>query len=239
MLEITSIDYMILLIEIMIVSGALGGMVSALLSWRDDQSLLGLIIKHTLTGIVMAMTVPLILNMFSSDLLDAGQAKPLRLFILGGLCIFVALFSAVVLERIYGSRLKRDVQYHQEVRQCKVTQEQGHQSQIHQCGEQPSGNKENIGPAVTTQKPEEEKMSVNQLRILETLAGVEGVKMTLADLLRHTMIPQKAFDEAISLMKAKGLVVQDLSDGRKPQLILTTQGRQRVLIEFPLRVGHY
>ncbi len=110
MLEITSIDYMILLIEIMIVSGALGGMVSALLSWRDDQSLLGLIIKHTLTGIVMAMTVPLILNMFSSDLLDAGQAKPLRLFILGGLCIFIALFSTMVLERICGSRLKHEEQ---------------------------------------------------------------------------------------------------------------------------------
>jgi DNA-binding MarR family transcriptional regulator len=225
MLEFTPIDYMILLIEIMIVSGALGGMVSALLSWRDDQSLLGLIIKHTLTGIVMAMTVPLILNMFSSDLLDAGQAKPLRLFILGGLCIFIALFSTRVLEGICRSRLKHE--------------EHHHQNQVHQCEEESSEKKENIGPAVTIKSPEEPKMSVNQLRILETLAGVQGVKMTLADLLRHTMIPQKDFDEAISLMKAKGLVVQELSDGRKPQLILTTLGRQRVLIEFPLRAGHY
>jgi DNA-binding MarR family transcriptional regulator len=110
---------------------------------------------------------------------------------------------------------------------------------VHQCEEESSEKKENIGPAVTIKSPEEPKMSVNQLRILETLAGVQGVKMTLADLLRHTMIPQKDFDEAISLMKAKGLVVQELSDGRKPQLILTTLGRQRVLIEFPLRAGHY
>jgi hypothetical protein len=239
MLELTSIGYMILLIEIMIVSGALGGMVSALLSWRDDQSLLGQLIKHTLTGIVMAMTVPLILNMFSSDLLDAGQAKPLKLFILSGLCIFVALFSAVVLERIYGSRSKRDMQYHQEVRQCKVTQDQGHQSQVHQCGEQHSGNKENIGPAVAIHSPEEEKMTGSELKILEALAGVEGVKMSLADLLRHTMIPHKDFDEAVSLMKAKGFVVQELIDGKRPQLTLTTRGRQRVLIEFPLRFGHY
>jgi len=226
MLEFTSTGYMILLIDIMIVSGALGGMVSALLSWRDDQSFLGLIIKHTLTGIVMAMTVPLILNMFSSDLLDAGQAKPLRLFILSGLCIFVALFSTIALERICGSRLNRE--------------ERCHPSQDHHCGApQYSGKKENIGPAVTIQIPEEEKMTGNQLKILEALAGVEGVKMTLADLLRHTMIPQKDFDEAISLMKAKGLVVQELSGGKKPQLILTTRGRQQVLVEFPLRVGHY
>ena len=226
MFEITSTNYMILLIDIMIVSGALGGMVSALMSWRDDQSFLGLIIKYTLTGIVMAMTVPLILNMFSSDLLDAGQEKPLRLFILSGLCVFVALFSTIALERICGSRLNR--------------KEQCHPSQDQHCGEpQYSVKKENIGPAVTIQSPEEEKMTGNQLKILEALAGVEGVKMTLADLLRHTMIPQKDFDEAISLMKDKGLVVQELSGGKKPQLILTTQGRQQVLMEFPLRVGHY
>ncbi|HYA13548.1 MAG TPA: YEATS-associated helix-containing protein [Syntrophales bacterium] len=225
MLEFTPIDYMILLIEIMIVSGALGGMVSALMSWRDDQPFFSLIIKHTLTGIVMAMTVPLILNMFSSDLLDAGQAKPLRLFILCGLCIFVALFSNRVVERIGRSRVKHEEQH------C--------QSQVHQCGEEPSTKKENISPAVTINSSGEEKITGYQLRILETLAGVEGVKMSLADLLRHTMIPQKDFEEAITLMKAKGLVVQELSGGRKPMLILTTRGRQRVLTEFPLRVGHY
>ncbi|HVO66217.1 MAG TPA: YEATS-associated helix-containing protein [Syntrophales bacterium] len=225
MLEFTPIDYMILLTEIMIVSGALGGMVSALMSWRDDQPFFSLIIKHTLTGIVMAMTVPLILNMFSSDLLDAGQAKPLRLFVLGGLCIFAALFSSRVLERLGRGRLKSEEQH------C--------QSQAHQCGEEPSTKKEDISPTVAIHSPVEEKITVNQLRILDTLAGVEGVKMTLADLLRHTMIPQKDFDEAISLMKANGLVVQELSGGRKPMLILTTRGRQRVLTEFPLRVGHY
>ena len=225
MLEITSNGYMILLIDIMIVSGALGGMVSALMSWRDDQSLLGLLLKHTLTGIVMAMTVPLILNMFSSDLLDAGQARPLRLFILGGLCILIALFSTIVLERICGSRLKR--------------KEQCHPSQDDHCGEQSHKKKGNVSAVATILNTEEEKLPVNQLKILETLAGVEGVKMTLADLLRHTMIPQKDFDEAIYLMKANGLVVQELTGGRKPVLILTTRGRQRVLLEFPLRAGHY
>jgi DNA-binding MarR family transcriptional regulator len=207
--------------------------------------------------------------MFSSDLLDAGQAKPLRLFILSGLCIFVALFSTAVLERICRSRLKSKDQDHQtQVHQCieepirkkenispavtiqspeeKMTgrsrqkhEEQHFQNQVHQYIEEPVWKKENISPAVAIQSPEEEKMTGNQLKILETLAGVEGVKMTIADLLRHTMIPHKDFDEAISQMKAKGLVVQELSDSKKSQLILTTLGRQRVLIEFPLRVGHY
>ena len=218
MLEITSIGYMILLIEIMIVSGALGGMVSALLSWRDDQSFLGLIIRHTLTGIVMAMTVPLILNMFSSDLLDAGQAKPLRLFILGGLCIFVALFSTVVLERIYGNKLKRDVQYHQQVRQ----------NQVPQSEEQSSGKEESIDKAAPIPSEKKVKASDDQLKILEALAGAEGAKLTLADLLRYARMPQKDFDETLSLLMAKGSIAQELSGAKKLQLVLTVRGRQHL-----------
>jgi hypothetical protein len=218
MLEFTSTGYMILLIDIMVVSGALGGMVSALLSWRDDQSFLGLIIKHTLTGIVMAMTVPLILNMFSSDLLDAGQAKPLRLFILGGLCIFVALFFTVVLERIYGNRLKRDVQYHQPVRQ----------SQVSQSAERSIRKEESVDTATPVPGEKKAKTSDDQLKILEALAGAEGAKRTLADLLRYVRMPQKDFDETLSLLMAKGSVAQELSGAKKLQLVLTARGRQHL-----------
>ena len=209
---------MILLIDIMVVSGALGGMVSALLTWRDDQSFLGLIIKHTLTGIVMAMTVPLILNMFSSDLLDAGQAKPLRLFILSGLCIFVALFSAVVLERIYGSRLKRNVQYYKQVPQ----------SQVPQSEEQSSGKEESVDTATPISSDEKVITSDYQLKILEALASVEGAKLTLADLLRYTRMPQKDFDENLSVLMAKGSIAQELSGAKKLQLVLTPRGRQQL-----------
>ena len=225
MLELASTDYIILLTEVMIVAGALGGMMSAILTWKENQPFFSHIIKHALTGIVMAMTVPLILNTFSSDLLDVAQAKPLKLFTLSGLCIFVALFSTGILERICNGHLRHGMQ------NC--------QNQVHQCGEEPDIKRENIRPAAALPGKVEEIIPRNQLKILETLAGVEGVKMTLADLLRHTMIPQKDFDEAISLMKAKGLVVQELSGGRKPMLILTTRGRKRVLTEFPLRAGHY
>jgi len=225
MLDLIYTDYIIILTEVMIVAGALGGMISAVLTWRENQPFLSHIIKHTLTGIIMAMTVPLILNTFSSDLLDAAQAKPLKLFTLSGLCIFVALFSTGILERICNGRLSRGMQ--------------NFRNQVHQCGEEPSMERENISPAAAISSQVEEIIPGNQLKILDTLAGAEGVKMTLADLLRYTMIPQKDFDEAISLMKAKGLVVQELSSGRKLMLILTTRGRKRVLTEFPLRIGHY
>ncbi|HVO67853.1 MAG TPA: YEATS-associated helix-containing protein [Syntrophales bacterium] len=228
MLEFTPIDYMILLIDIMVVSGALGGMVSALLSWREDQSFLGVLFKHTLTGIVMAMTVPLILNMFSSDLLDAAQVKPLRLFILGGLCICVALFSAIVLERIYGSQLKREEQQYQQVCQTKVQQTEEQQTAEQKIEERPVRKEESVDTAIPVPGSEKVKASDDQLKILQALAGVENAKLTLADLLRYTRMPQKDFDETLSLLLAKGSIAQELSGAKKLQMVLTARGRQQL-----------
>ena len=46
--ELIPESYIILIVGIMVISGALGGMVSALVSARDDQPFFSLIIKHSL-----------------------------------------------------------------------------------------------------------------------------------------------------------------------------------------------
>ena len=211
--EPTSASYIILIVGIMIISGALGGMVSALLSARDDQPFLSLIIKHTLIGMVTALLVPLLLNLLSSDLLDSGQTRPLKLLTLSGLCIFFAVFSARFLERIYGSRLKGEGQYGQEV---------------HKNSDQPDRKEEHTVKAIQVSSPDKARGTENQSKILRALAGAEDAKLTLADLMRNTEISQKDFDETLSLLMAKGAVAQVLSGGNKLQLVLTARGRQQL-----------
>jgi hypothetical protein len=221
--EITSAGYMLFLIGIMIVSGALGGMASAVLAERDDQPFLSLIIKNTFIGIVAAMTVPLILNLFSSDLLDVGQTKPLKLFALSGLCIFFALFSVRILEHSYGNRLKREGKYPQEIHQKEVDQPKSDHQR-----DKISTKEGNSGAAVPTISPEKTKMLENQLKILRALAGGEEAKMTPEALLNETGISKKDFDEPLSLLMAKGSVVQELTIGKELQFVLTARGRQQV-----------
>ena len=211
--EPTSASYIILIVGIMIISGALGGMVSALLSARDDQLFLSLIIKHTLIGMVTALMVPLLLNLLSSDLLDSGQTRPLKLLTLSGLCIFFAVFSARFLERIYGSRLKGEGQYGQEV---------------HKNSDQPDRKEEHTVKAIHVSSLDKARTTENQSKILQALAGAEDAKLNLADLMRNTEISQKDFDETLSLLMAKGAVAQVLSGGNKLQLVLTARGRQQL-----------
>ena len=96
---------------------------------------------------VAALTVPLLLNLLSSDLLDSGQTRPLKLLNLSGLCIFFAVFSTRFLERIYGSRLKGEGQYGQEV---------------NKNGDQPDRIEEQIVKTTPAKSPDKAKKPENQ-----------------------------------------------------------------------------
>jgi hypothetical protein len=211
--ELISGSYIILIVGIMVISGALGGMVSALVSARDDQPFFSLIIKHSLIGIVAALMVPLLLSMLSSDLLDSGQTRPLKLLNLSGLCIFFSVFSTRFLERMYGSGLKLEGQYGREV---------------DKNGDQPARTEEQTVKALPVRNPDRAKKPESQSRILQELAVAEDAKLTLADLMRNTEISQKEFDETVSLLMAKGAVAQELSSGNQLKLVLTPRGRQQL-----------
>jgi len=211
--ELIPESYIILIVGIMVISGALGGMVSALLSARDDQPFFSLIIKHSLIGVVAALMVPLLLNLLSSDLLESGQTRPLKLFTLSGLCVICAVFSTRFLERMYGSILKHEGQYGQAV---------------DKNGDQPDRIEEQVLKEPPVMSPDKAKKPENQSRILRELAVAEDAKLTLTDLMENTEISQKDFDETVSLLMAKGAVAQELSSGNQLKLVLTPRGRQQL-----------
>ena len=210
--EPTSASYMILIVGVMIISGASGGIVSALLSARDDRLSLRSIIKHTLVGMVTALTIPLLLNLLSSDLIESGQTRPLKLFTLSGLCVSCGCFLPDFLSEF--------LQADQRTKARVVSKflKQGTSRK----------NRERTIKAMHVSSPDKTKTMENQSKILRALAGTEDAKLTLADLMRSAEISQKDFDETLSLLMAKGAVAQELSGGSKLQLVLTTRGRQQL-----------
>jgi predicted HTH transcriptional regulator len=117
---------------------------------------------------------------------------------LSSLCIIFAVFSTRFLERIFGSRLKDEGKYGEEV---------------HQKENQPDRTEENVVKAIRVSNPDKARTMENQSKILRALASAEDAKLTLADLMRNIEISQKDFDETLSLLMAKGTVAQVLSGG--------------------------
>ncbi len=90
---ITLDNYMLLLLAVMVIAGILGGLANYFMSEKSGGSAAKEMIKYALLGIVAALTVPLFLNMISSDLLAGAKSRPIDLFVFAGFCLLFVLFS--------------------------------------------------------------------------------------------------------------------------------------------------
>jgi RsiW-degrading membrane proteinase PrsW (M82 family) len=90
---ITLDNYMLLLLAIMVVTGVLGGVANYFMREKDPNVSTKDLVKYAVLGIVAALTVPLFLNMISSDLLAGAKSRPIELFVFAGFCLLFVLFS--------------------------------------------------------------------------------------------------------------------------------------------------
>jgi hypothetical protein len=97
---ITLDNYMLLLLIIMIVSGVLGGIANYFMTERGNAFSARDLTKYSVLGVVAALTVPLFLNMISSDLLAVAKARPIDLFVFAGFCLLFVLFSRRFVENL-------------------------------------------------------------------------------------------------------------------------------------------
>lgn len=86
-------NYMTLILLIMLSMGMLAGIANFFLD--DSRSKAGTrdLIKYIVLGVVAALTVPLFLNMTSSNLLEFGRSRPNALFVFAGFCLIYVLLS--------------------------------------------------------------------------------------------------------------------------------------------------
>jgi hypothetical protein len=99
-------NYMLLLFGIMLFAGLLGGIANYFLSDRGGAFSAKGLFKYGVLGIVASLTVPLFLNMISSDLLAMARTRPIDLFVFGGFCLLFVLFSRRAVEGI-SARLRQ------------------------------------------------------------------------------------------------------------------------------------
>jgi len=92
--------YMLMILGIMMVMGLLAGIANFFLSDPEGKTSARELVKFIVLGIVAALTVPLFLNMTSSNLLEFGRTRPNALFVFAGFCLIYVLLSRRVFESI-------------------------------------------------------------------------------------------------------------------------------------------
>ena len=93
-------SYMLTVFSIMLAAGVLAGLANFFLSDAEGTASARELLKYLILGVVAALTVPLFLNMTSSNLLEFGRTRPNALFVFGGFCLIYVLLSRRIFESI-------------------------------------------------------------------------------------------------------------------------------------------
>ena len=205
-------SFMFLVLGIMIISGILGGLVNFLLTENHKPPVWKAVLGYCLLGIVASLTVPLFLNMVSSNLLADAPRKPVNLFIFNGICLLFALFSCRLKEHIYNKRFQGTG----DINKDNVKTDPSKADYDWETGWR-NVSKDRLGRA---------GISESELKIMQVMAGGKHVHRSLVGLLKDPELADEQVNETLSSLMTKGLVEQKLNRENKLRLYLTPKGKQ-------------
>lgn len=213
-----------LVVPIMLLAGALGGLVNKfLLNPLEERALSSL--QHMLVGTAAAFTVPVLLNMISSTLIenikgDLNQPSGLNsLLILAGFCLLAAISSRAFIRSLSDRILKDHVL--REVTEANKTAKEA------------KAVAENA-EAIAELSIEPEEAASPQLESLSMAAAADGLPpeealvlramttsrftiRTVSGLARDSSLPRTEVNDILSRLATKGLVAS--ATGRQGQTL--------------------
>ena len=213
-MELTShsVAFYIFVLGIMIISGILAGLTNVFLSQNQKPRVLQAILGHCLLGIAAAFTVPLFLNIISSNLLVTAQKNPINLLVFNGICLIFAFvlcrFKEVAFSKPYQ---KADKEEKDKTIIIPVKTDYAFETSQRES----LRNKTNLTG-----------MSASELKILGAIAGKKHGHTSLVSLLKDPELINEKVNETLSSLMAEGFVEQKLNKENKLLLYLTPKGNR-------------
>ena len=226
-LQVTSLSgsldsYMLIILLIMIAAGVLGGVANYFLRDRQQESSPQDWAKYSILGVIAALTVPLFLNMTSSNLLEAARTRPVDFFVFAGFCLIYVVASRRVFENAANKLLGQVDQMKREMVQIK---QQRQEVALSALREEPAVAADTPLPAV---KPEviKESLSYNDIEILRALSEDSYVYGNLAGLTDKTGLARDLVSSRLTVLKSLGLIETRINDKNVLHWFVSPKGKQ-------------
>jgi hypothetical protein len=220
----TGLDsYMGVILLIMIAAGILGGVANYFLSDRHER-LRGDWGKYAVLGVIAALTVPLFLNMISSNLLEAARTRPVDFFVFAGFCLIYVVASRRLFENAANKLLSQMDQLKGEVVRIKEQR----QEVVFAPREEPLPAVEAAvasAPPVKTEAPRE-SLSYNDVEILRALAGENYVYGNLTGITDETGLNRDIVSTRLTVLKNLGVIETRINDKNVLHWCVSPRGKQ-------------
>jgi DNA-binding transcriptional ArsR family regulator len=212
---------LLLALLVMVVTGVLGGLVNFYIAERqhahpEERKDWW---RHLLFGVVTALTAPLLLNMLSSNLLDAARARPGELFVFAAFC----LLYVVAARRIFENPSSL---YHEEMEQLRQemeTLQYGHRELCKYLEAEAS----RLAAEKTAETADpREALTYNDVELLRALADESYVYGNLAALTEKTALGRELISQRLTVLKGAGLIETRINDKNVLHWVISSRGRQ-------------
>ena len=226
-LQVTSLSnsldsYMLVVLLIMVAAGILGGIANYYLSERQNDSGRGDWGKFLILGVIAALTVPLFLNMISSNLLEAARTRPVDFFVFAGFCLIYVVVSRRFFENVANKLMGQMDQVRREMGQMK--------QQRQEMALPPVVMREEPTPVAEAPvaKPEviKESLSYNDIEILRALSEDSYVYGNLVGITDKTGLARDLVSTRLTVMKNLGVIETRISDKNVLHWYVSPRGKQ-------------
>lgn len=207
-------SYMLVILVIMVAAGVLGGGANYFLSERQQGGTRREWLRYAVLGVVAALTVPLFLNMISSNLIEAARSRPVDFFVFGGFCLIYVVASRRVFENVANKFLLQIDQMKREMAQLKRAA--------------PSAESPQAGEAPPAPRPEagREALSYNDVEILRALAEENYVYGNLAGFTEKTGLAREQVSARLIVLKNLGIIETRINDKNVLHWHVSARGAQ-------------
>lgn len=211
--------YLLIVLLIVVVAGLLGGIANYFLSDRLPELVRRDWAKYPLLGVVAALTVPLFLNMISSNLLETARSRPADLFVFTGFCLLYVIASRRLFENVAGKLLTQVDQLKREVKQIKQQQES------------PRETRDELPVAAelaVTNRPEpvKESLSYDDIEILRALDEENYVYGNFVGLTERTGLSRDLLGTRLIVLRNLGVIETRINERNVLHWFVSAKGQQ-------------
>ena len=209
-------SHMLIVLLIMVAAGLLGGVANCYLSDRQGDAGRREWGKYLTLGVIVALTVPLFLNMISSNLLEAPRTRPVDFFVFAGFCLIYVVASRRLVENMANRLLGQMEQMKRELGQIKERQPENPPPAVRE------------EPAEAAGKPEtpKESLSYNDIEILRALAKDDYVYGNLVGITDETGLAREIVSNRLTVLKNLGIIETRINEKNVLHWCVSSKGKQ-------------
>ena len=212
--------YMLMILGIMVLAGILGGIAIYFLSDRQGELSSRDGFKYATLGVIAALTVPLFLNMLSSNLLEAARTRPVDFFVFAGFCLIYVVASRRVFENAANKLLSQIDQVKRDVNQLKQKEREAPTPPVVR------DEVALVAQEATRPEPPKESLSYNDVEILRAIAEENYVYGNLAGLTDKTGLGRDLVSNRLTVLKNLGIIETRISDKNVLHWYVSPKGKQ-------------